>query len=71
MLPLDLVNTSNGYLFRRRLRQIGLSRMQILPIIERGRDCDMLDKCIKNSHLWRFLCHSLFADMQAAQSVVT
>ncbi|KHJ77221.1 hypothetical protein OESDEN_23159, partial [Oesophagostomum dentatum] len=42
---------------------------QVLPIIERGRDCDMVDACMKNSHLWRsFRVHHLSLKMRARQS---
>ncbi|KIH49821.1 hypothetical protein ANCDUO_20103 [Ancylostoma duodenale] len=42
---------------------------QVLPIIKRGRDSDMVDACVKNSHLWRsFYIHSLSTNLRAAES---
>ncbi|KHJ93596.1 hypothetical protein OESDEN_06491 [Oesophagostomum dentatum] len=38
---------------------------QTLPIIEKGRESDMVDACVKNSHLWRrFLTHHLTTNMR-------
>ncbi|RCN29714.1 hypothetical protein ANCCAN_24523 [Ancylostoma caninum] len=48
---------------------IGGDFRQVLPIIERRREGDMVDACIKNSRLWRdFETHNLFVNMRAASS---
>ncbi|KHJ77246.1 hypothetical protein OESDEN_23134 [Oesophagostomum dentatum] len=42
---------------------------QVLPIIERGSEADMIDACIKNSHLWRqFTTHRLNVNIRAGDS---
>ncbi|RCN42853.1 hypothetical protein ANCCAN_11189 [Ancylostoma caninum] len=48
---------------------LGRDFRQVLPSIERGGDCDMVDACIKNSNLWRrFWSYRLSTNMRAADS---
>ncbi|RCN31570.1 hypothetical protein ANCCAN_22640 [Ancylostoma caninum] len=48
---------------------IGGDFRQVLPIIERGRESDMVDACVKNSRLWsEFHKHSLVINVRAASS---
>ncbi|KIH67691.1 hypothetical protein ANCDUO_01981 [Ancylostoma duodenale] len=50
---------------------IGGDFRQVLPIIGRGRERDMIDACVKNSRLWtESLTHHLFINVRAASSGV-
>uniref|UniRef100_A0A7I4XXQ7 ATP-dependent DNA helicase n=1 Tax=Haemonchus contortus TaxID=6289 RepID=A0A7I4XXQ7_HAECO len=46
---------------------VGGDFRQVLPVIERGRQEDLENACIKNSHLWqRFITYHLSVNMRAA-----
>ncbi|VDK43225.1 unnamed protein product, partial [Cylicostephanus goldi] len=67
LLLQDLMCTNE--LFGGKTVVLGGDFRQVLPIVERGRECDMIDACVKNSQFWKsFRMHRLSVNMRAAES---